>query len=350
MSRRFWPVLAVALAACDGAPQIGASSEAIIDPTRFGWHNYITSTGQPVWNATGAVDVTAHAGTTGMWKFRFHGAGAMWLSTVWVGSLTEGQRAITPVYCKHHHSAQVGSDYDLYVRCFNSGGKPTDSALPQVSWVAPSQPAQIGLFQSHAPDGSVFSYNWTGGLTDFSTTGTGRYMVKFEGMGNLLANNAQVVATGNSSSRCQLANFFTLLGDAYAFVACTNWAGTAQDSDFNLIYTTNDTMHDGAGGMLTNTDLSPGTHTPGSAVSYNSTGGANSIVMDDGTTDASIYFGGLDTGTSSMTSVMQSTTLGTAGEYCTTGIGYDHYDLNCFDGTGQLARVAVSTTHLWYPR
>jgi hypothetical protein len=118
-----------------------------------------------------------------------------------------------------------------------------------------------------------YQFNSTGGVVEITRTGTGRYTVRFEGMGTP-GGMAHVQRYGSlSAAMCTVTSWGQLFGgpDLYVYVRCFTNSGTLSDSKF-VAYFTNRSVTEGRFGYLWTDHVSGGPYDANAAYSYDSTG------------------------------------------------------------------------------
>lgn len=192
---------------------------------------------------------------------------------------------------------------------------------------------------SGSPNAS-YSYNSAGGAITVASSGTGVYLVTFAGLGGS-GGNVQVVAYGNTNTRCKVSNWYSGGGAMNIGVRCHNPAGAATNSAFIVQYARQDT-NNGAGAHLFAGNPTAESYNPSSIYSWNSSGGINRIQrIATGIYDA--FLPGLAVAGGSV----QITAYGAGADHCKVQSwgpsgSEQRIRVRCFDTTGAASDAAFS--------
>lgn len=161
---------------------------------------------------------------------------------------------------------------------------------------------------SRNSSGDIFGVGVNNTVTHLST---GRYRVRFPGLGNVPRGNVQVTAYGSGSNKCKVRSWSGSGANLDANVDCH----TANGSLINTIFTVSYVRSSGTGGagnayVWANNSIAD-SYTPSQAYSYNSNGGTNTIVR----TGNGQYTVTLPGQTASLATV-QVTAYGSGSNYC----------------------------------
>jgi hypothetical protein len=186
----------------------------------------------------------------------------------------------------------LDGDLQVEVLCFTAAGTPVDTqfaamfvrtftyAQPRFGYVTADQPST----PSYAPS-AAYSYNGKGASSTNTITrsATGRYRVRFPGLGGTTSAAVQVTAWGAGAESCRATGWQASADglDELVDVACHSAAGARIDAPFTLSFHERDGMfgvlpQTGAPhGYVVSDQQNAAIHTP--STQYNSSGGTNRI-------------------------------------------------------------------------
>jgi hypothetical protein len=247
-------------------------------------------------NSTGALNVVERTGT-GAYTITFRNLGVFPIArnggggTVHVTAHGNG-----PDWCNVRRwqptPSALDGDLQVDVRCYTAAGTPVDTQFaamfarpftydqPRFGYVNADQPAAA----SYTPS-TAYSYNGMGAASTntITRTATGRYQVRFPGLGGSTSAAAQITAAGPNAETCRATGWQTSANglDELVDVACHTSAGGAVDAPFTLSFHERDGMlgvlpHTGSPRAYVVSDQqNVAIHTP--TAQYNSSGGQNRI-------------------------------------------------------------------------
>jgi hypothetical protein len=176
---------------------------------------------------------------------------------------------------------------------------------------------------------------------------SGQYIVTFGGLGGLNG-NVQVVAYGNTSTRCKVASWSNLPGNLTIDVRCHLPDGTPAWSPFVVQYSRKATLADWQGGYMWANKPTTTSYCADIERSWNSADDLN-CVLRNGTGDYSVSFGSLFS-VGGVGGTFQVTAFGTGGEHCKiqnwgpSGTA-QQARVRCFNAAGSPADAAFSINH-----
>lgn len=176
----------------------------------------------------------------------------------------------------------AGTSYPIWLSVVDSAGfvgstSVGEAAGPQRSgghgWVWANQTTS----SSYTPS-TGYQYNSTGAANGVTRSSTGRYTVRFTGLGGS-GGNVQVSAYGYDAAYCKSAGWWTSGSDLLANVRCFAANGSPVDSRFNALFY-REQISNGSGGttayLWANASTSSD-YAPASGYSYNDTGATNRV-------------------------------------------------------------------------
>ncbi len=240
---------AVAAIALFAAPQVHAQAIGFVwnnNPTKPGT---TTPTSEYSYNSSGGgISITRHS--KGNYTVDFAGLGNSLNSDVQVN----GYGADSD-FCNVEGWGGNGTDVEINVLCYTKAGVATDhfftllyqartssdATKPTVAFLWANQPTTA----SYTPS-TTYQYNVTGGTNTITRSGTGNYSANLPGL-TTTGGTVIVTAYGGSPTHCQVTDWNSGGSGTNVNVNCTNTAGVATDSMFDLVYSINETAGYGSG-------------------------------------------------------------------------------------------------------
>jgi hypothetical protein len=163
----------------------------------------------------------------------------------------------------------------LALSCGSANAAPAPNG---VAWLWAEQPDAAGAYTPN----TLYSYNSSGKGVTVTPIATGQYKVSLPGLKSTGATNAMVTAYG-TSGYCVVQNWEAATATVSVRVRCYDKDGKAANARFTLLYQTpTDSFGDAGTGLafVLADQLKTESYTPEAAVSYNSTGGTNTILRE----------------------------------------------------------------------
>ena len=325
----------------------------------FVWNNNPTTKGTTTpdssysYNSSGgAISITRNS--KGNYTVDFAGLGDSFYSDVQVNGYGPGSD-----FCNvAGWYSPNGTDVEIGVLCYTHAGVPADHSFtllyqartssdpttPDVAFLWANQPTA----SSYTPSG-LYQYNVFGGTNIITRNSKGNYSATLPGF-TTTGGTVIVTAYGSTPAHCQVTDWGSGGSGTVVNVNCTNTAGVATDSEFDLVYSIYETAGYGAdsdaGGAIwafNDTDKSP----------YDVTG-TYSIGIDG----IDMYAQRLGTGQYAWTMTVDdtwtssnvvATAYGAPGNYCTTKEWLSSSTtttvyINCFNSAGTPANTRFTAT------
>jgi hypothetical protein len=242
----------------------------VMDTTRQ-WGTFRTTCG-PVW-------ATVTEWSVGLYEVTFPCTSAKGI--VHVTAVDDTGR-----YCTAGKWGQNGTSTSATVFCFDRTGRPDHATFTILSTtssgVLPAGSGHGYVFAS--PAGAVLTqFNSTGGANTVTHAGTGVYLARLSGLANasFLEGDLQVTAVhpNQVASRCKIGRWGLSGLDQIVYVICFDRAGNRADTWWNLSYHNRRTVLGALGPpRYFAYNWANVVTAPPSATTFNSAGGANSIV------------------------------------------------------------------------
>jgi hypothetical protein len=246
-------------------------------------------------NSTGALNTITRSGV-----------GAY---TVQFTNLSRGSGTVNvTAYGISGHTCKVGFWYPsgghqyVDVRCFDSAGNAADTSF-NASFTAPVQnPGDIGYVWADQPSASTYTpspwyqFNSTGATNTVDRLDVGNYHVRMPGLGAAGYGHVKVTAYGTwDASACSVGYWTENLGERVINVRCHDAAGNPVDTYYTVTYVNALSVLGVTGAaaayVWAYSPTQPSYVAEG-PYTFNSTGGANSIVRN-ATGDYTVHFAGL---------------------------------------------------------
>jgi hypothetical protein len=196
----------------------------------------------------------------------------------------------------------------------------------------------VGYVLSTATSGTItanstYSYNSAGGTNTITVLGTGQYRVDMPNLGSTFGGDVQVTGYGNGDKYCKVVNWGSNGSTLQIFVNCFSNNGLAATSFFYVNYLRRTDAPGAEGAYVWAFDPSSASYDAGSAYSWNSSGGANTITHTPGSNTYAVTLAGqnLNGGT------VEVTAYGSGNAYCkVVNWGFSTVNVACFSAGNGL--------------